>query len=390
MTQGYIRTIEDMERLYYGAGAGTNAWAYSGTDLLKADSPLMSSTSGTYQAIFGRKVWSQLNQEFNAFSILPKKPWEKSGWRVVTGKPTDAVGLPENGTLPDSTKPTFEEVSTKPKTVASKFDLSETAMFLADKDDGLGDARAVIKMEMSKSHAESINKMLLKDCGDNATNGGGVAGNNFESIDRATSSSFAETTLFDEIDNASAHNMYSITRAPAATRSWFDANVDVGPTNGTERPLTLNVLDGMFRSVWERGGQPKVILTGYDTIEKIQQLLQPQQRFTEMKRVTPSVNGVQGIPGMEGGFVVATYNGVPIIPAKDVHAPSGGISRIYMLDTDYMYFCTAKPTLYHESGIETGDPFGINRLGQVGLFHTMGELWQLFYGAHGKIRDLSA
>jgi hypothetical protein len=109
-----------------------------------------------------------------------------------------------------------------------------------------------------------------------------------------------------------------------------------------------------------------------------------------MKRVSPSVNGVQGIPGMEGGFVVATYNGVPIIPAKDVHAPSGGISRIYMLDTDYMYFCTAKPTLYHESGIETGDPFGINRLGQVGLFHTMGELWQLFYGAHGKIRDLSA
>ena len=109
-----------------------------------------------------------------------------------------------------------------------------------------------------------------------------------------------------------------------------------------------------------------------------------------MKRVTPSVNGVQGIPGMEGGFVVATYNGVPIIPAKDVVEDTGGISRIYMIDTDYTYFCTAKPTLYHESGIETGDPFGINRLGQVGLFHTMGELWQLFYGAHGKVRDLSA
>ena len=357
MTQGYIRTIEDMERLYYGAGAGTNAWAYSGTDLLKADSPLMSSTSGTYQAIFGRKVWSQLNQEFNAFSILPKKPWEKSGWRVVTGKPTDAVGVPENGALPDSTKPTFEEVSTKPKTVASKFDLSETAMFLADKDDGLGDARAVIKMEMSKSHAESINKMLLRDVDT-------VASNNFESIDRATSSSFTEPASFGDISNLTDHNMYSITRNSTGANSWFDANVDAGAT-GTERPLTLNVLDGMFRKVWERGGQPKVMLTGYDTIEKIQQLLQPQQRFTEMKRVTPSVNGVQGIPGMEGGFVVATYNGVPIIPAKDVHAPAGGLSRIYMLDTDYMYFCTAKPTLYHESGIETGDPFGINRLGQV-------------------------
>jgi hypothetical protein len=382
LTQGYIRTIEDMERLYYGAGAGTNAWAYSGSDLLKADSPLMSSTAGTYQAIFGRKVWSQLNQEFNAFSILPKKPWEKSGWRVVTGKPDDAVGLPENGVLPDSTKPTFAEVSTKPKTVASKFDLSETAMFLADKDDGLGDARAVIKMEMSKSHAESINKMLLRDVDT-------VAGNNFESLDRATSSSFSEPASFADVSALTDHNMYSITRNSTGANDWFDANVDAG-TAGAERALTLNTLDAMFRSTWERGGQPKVILTGYDTIEKIQQLLQPQQRFTEMKRVTPSVNGVQGIPGMEGGFVVATYNGVPIIPAKDVHAPTGGLSRIYMLDTDYMYFCTAKPTLYHESGIETGDPFGINRLGQVGLFHTMGELWQLFYGAHGKIRDLSA
>ena len=39
-SRGYIRTIEDMERLYYGAGAGDNAWAYSGTDLLKADSPV--------------------------------------------------------------------------------------------------------------------------------------------------------------------------------------------------------------------------------------------------------------------------------------------------------------------------------------------------------------
>jgi hypothetical protein len=383
-SRGYIRTIEDMERLYYGAGAGSNAWAYSGTDLLKADSPLVSSTTGTYQAIFGRKVWSQLNQEFNAFSILPKKPWEKSGWRVVTAKPDDAIGLPENGTLPETTKPEFAEVSTKPKTVANSFDLSETAMFLADKDDGLGDARAVMKMEMAKSHAESINKMLLADLDT-------PAGNNFESIDRAVSSSFVETASFGDVSAITDHNQYNITRngAGAGSRQWYDSNVDAGST-GTERALTLNILDGMFRSVWERGGQPKVILTGYDTLEKIQQLLQPQQRFTEMKRVVPGVNGVKGVPGMEAGFVVATYNGVPLIPSKDVHAESGGLSRLYFIDTDYTYFCTAKPTLYHESGIETGDPFGINRLGQMGMFHTMGELWQLFYGAHGKVRDLSA
>ncbi len=381
---GYIRTIEDMERLFYGAGAGANAWAYSGTDLLKADSPLVSSTAGTYQAIFGRKVWSQLNQEFNAFSILPKKPWEKSGWRVVTDKPsfTKGGGLPENGTLPETTKPSFEQVSTKPKTVAHTFDLSETAMFLADKDDGLGDARAVIKMEMAKHHAEHINRMLLEDVDTPAANG-------FESIDRATSSAFVETAS-SFVDTIADHNQYSITRSTGSTRQWYDSNVDAG-ASAANRSLTLNIIDGMFRSIWERGGQPKVILTGYDTLEKMQALLQPQQRFTEMKRVVPGVNGVKGVPGVEAGFIVATYNGIPIIPSKDVDDESGGaMSRMYFVDTDYIYFCTAKPTLYHESGIETGDPFGINRLGQMGLFHTMGDLWQLFYGAHGKVRDITA
>ncbi len=386
-SRGYLRTIEDMERLYYGAGAGNNAWAYSGTDLLKADSPLMSTTSGTYQAIFGRKVWSQLNQEFNAFSIMPKKPWEKSGWRVVTGKPdaSKGGGVPENATLPETSKPTFLHVNDKPRTVAHTFDLTETAMFLADKDDGLGDARAVMKMEMAKHHAETINKMLLKDISYRST-----SLNDFDSIDRITSSAKIEkaSTFLDV--TAGDHNQYNISRPEGTTQQWYDSNVDAGAASA-ERPLTLNILDGMFRNIWERGGQPKVIMTGYDTLEKIQQLLQPQQRFTEMKKVVPGVNGVKGVPGMEAGFIVATYNGVPLIPSKDVHNEGGaGISRLYYLDTDYTYFCTAKPTLYHESGIETGDPFGINRLGQMGMFHTMGNLWQLFYGAHGKVRDLSA
>jgi len=380
---GYLRTIEDMERLYYGAGTGQGAWSYSGTDLLKADAPLMSSTSGTYQAIFGRKVWSQLNQEFNAFSILPKKPWEKSGWRVTTAKPdfNKGGGVGENATLPETSKPTFEHVSTKPKTIAHTFDLSETAMFLADKDDGLGDARAVMKMEMAKHHTEHVNKMLLEDIDT-------PAGNGFESLDRVTSSSFVETAAFGDVSALTDHDIYNLTCGSAGSASWYDAQVDAG-TAGAERPLTLNMLDGMFRSVWEAGGQPKVILTGYDTLETIQQLLQPQQRFVEMKRVVPGVNGVKGVPGIQGGFMVATYNGVPIIPSKDVHKESGGSSRLYFLDTDYQWFTTAKPTLYHESGIETGDPFGINRLGQMGMFHTMGELTCTFFKASGKIRDLS-
>ena len=393
MARNYVRTITDMERYYYGAG-NAMGYSYSGSELLKSDSPMLSTTAGTYQAIYGRKVWSQLNQEFNAFSILPKKPWDRSGWRVITGKPSDAStgsllgGVAENSTLPDTQRPTFQHIAAKPKTIAHTFDMSETAIFLADKDDGMGDIRSVLKEEMGKHHAESVNKMLL-DKVDNP------AGNNFESLDRVTAAyvddgTAASTTGMNEgHDSLSANgnlDIYSINRVN--NKSWANAEMsnNVASDTATDRVLSLDVLDDLFQRLWVRGGNPKVILTGYDTLMRLQQLLQSQQRFMEEKRVTPTYNGVKGVPGIEAGFIVATYNGVPIIPSKDVQKDT--ISRMYLLDTDYLHFSTAIPTQYFESGIETGDPFAINRLGQEGLYRTMGEIWTTFFGAQGQVRDL--
>ena len=374
MARNYMRTVNDMERYYYGAGSSMG-YSYTGSELLKADAPLLSTTAGTYQAIYGRKVWSQLNQEFNAFSVLPKKPWDRSGWRVVTAKPSFTVGggIAENGTLPDTTKPTFQHVAAKPKTVAHSFDMSEVAIFLNDKDDGLGDIRSVLKEEMGKHHAEHINKMLTTDVTT-------VAGNDIESLDRVTTGNNQMTSGTHY--NTNDEDIYSITRG-SNTWAFAEDNADSSSVN---RTLTLDHLDDLFQKIWVRGGNPKVMLTGYDTLMRIQQLLQSQQRFMEEKRVVPTYNGVKGVPGVEAGFIVATYNGVPIIPTKEM--ASDGISRIYMMDTDYLYFSTGKPTQYFESGIEPGDPFAINRLGQEGLYRTMGEIWTTFFGGQGSIRDL--
>ena len=380
MARNYVRTIQDMERYYYG-GTALTGYTYSSGDILKADAPLLSTTAGTYQAIYGRKVWSQLNQEFNAFSILPKKPWERSGWRIITAKPSFDVGggLAENATLPDTTKPDFLHVAAKPKTIGHSFDLSEVSMFLSDKDDGLGDVRQVLKEEMGKHHADHINKMLTVDVET-------TAGNDFESLDRITSDPDAMTTVTGHVSATTDHDLYSITRDGSS--DFHSAEVDVSAAANTNRNLSLNQLDGLFQQIWVRGGNPKVMLTGYDTLMRVQQLLQSQQRFMESKRVTPTYNGVKGVPGLEAGFIVATYNGVPLIPSKDVVTDTSGISRIYYFDTDYLWFQTAIPTQYFESGIETGDPFAINRLGQEGLYRTMGEVWDSFFGAGGSIRDL--
>ena len=41
MARNYVRTITDMERYYYGAG-NAMGYSYSGSELLKADSPMLS------------------------------------------------------------------------------------------------------------------------------------------------------------------------------------------------------------------------------------------------------------------------------------------------------------------------------------------------------------
>ena len=82
-----------------------------------------------------------------------------------------------------------------------------------------------------------------------------------------------------------------------------------------------------------RGGDPKVILTGYDTIQTLGELLQAQERF--MGRSVPTHSGIKGVEGREVGFRVATYHDIPIIPVKDMPTGGAGLSDILILDMDH-------------------------------------------------------
>ena len=140
------------------------------------------------------------------------------------------------------------------------------------------------------------------------------------------------------------------------------------------------------------GGTPKVILTGYDTIQAISDLLQSQERFMDAKEVIPTHNGVKGVKGAEVGFRVATYYDIPLIPCKDMPKTGGytgtKLSDMLMLDTDHLWFATMKPTQYFEDGISHGNPFGVGVLGNRGLYRTMGETGCTFFRGQGKITNL--
>jgi hypothetical protein len=379
MSHFKINTIEEMENLYYGS-AGASMIA-------KADAPVLSSTTGVYNAVYGAQVWSQLNQTANTYGVLPKFSWDRDGWRVITARSASSGGgVAENATLPDTTKPTFVEVSTKAKMMATTFDVSELHQYTSAQsdNDAFGSMEQMRVLE-GNTHAELMNVNLSLD---NNT----LAGNNIESIDRVVGS-YSEIAGVGQ--TAGDLDIYSLDRDAAAT--WSDSYVN--HNSGTDRNLTDALITTTLQNVHENGGDTQVIVTGVDvTKSTLPGLYDEQVRYNALEtgvKVSINVNGISTEEGIGAGAHVSTLYGVPVIGDKDIEKDT--ISRMYFLDTSdpegygrpRIGVKIMKPTQYFESGIDvSGDPFAVNRLGNEGLYRTMGELICHFFGAQGKIRDL--
>ena len=444
----YINTIADLEAQTYGTGATGQL----SNDLLKAAGTVSgihgghvqqgANTTGLYNQIYGQKVWSMLNRECNALSIIAKRPYTSSGWRVLSDRPAggsgnkldlslanatdidggaDALlggatlradyigGVPENARLDTRAdglvplQPTYSVLFTSPKVIAHQFNFSELSMEMAQIDDGIGDIRAQMREDMGKHHAEVQNQMLVMPLEDYDPKTAYATPAN--RIDLGYTSLYKVITSTEELTEMAANGGNSLTAAADATAishiygtnrdagSFLDSQVSFGAgyLSAEARPMTLTVLNAMIRDIRVNGGSPKVILTGYDTLQTLSDLLQAQERFMDRKEIVPTVNGVRGVKGSEVGFRVSTYYDIPLIPVAAM--PSTGkngdcISDLLFLDTDHLWLSVMKPTQYFEDGISNGNPFGVGTLGNKALYRTMGEVGCSYFKGQGKITNL--
>jgi len=461
MSNNYIKTMKDLEASTYGGRSGLG-----GNSLLKSAGVVMGLHTGhggaevpqgtkadnlgsLYNLVYGKKVWSMLNQEVNALAMLPKRPYTSSGWRIMTDRPSggsasifDTInsgagtaagaiggakpridnlgGVTENARLGEELKamaPSYTTLFTSPKTVAHMFEFSELALEMAKIDDGVGDLRALIREDMGKHHAEVQNKMLLMplenydqqdaqgtpviiDVTANYTSLMKVVSSSAELHDMQAASMVDKSTgtvLVDQLVSlygSTGTNSRQLASG-AANPSFMDSQVDYGAgyTSGDARPLTLTILNAMLRSLRENGGSPKVILTGYDTIQHLGDLLQSQERFLDRKEIIPTHGGVRGVKGTEVGFRVATYYDIPLIPCKDMPKTGNGsnkLSDLLILDTDHLWLSVLKPTQYYEDGIDNGNPFGVGTLGNQAMYRTIAETGCSFFKGQGKITNVTS
>jgi hypothetical protein len=299
--------------------------------------------------------------------------------------------------------PEYKTLFTSPKIIAHQFNFSELAMEMAAIDDGIGDIRAQMREDMGKHHAEVQNKMLtmpLEVYGEaEQTNGPANIDRGYTSLLKVVSHHDeqhhmqADSLYADGADTTAVSHLYGSDRDDA---SFLDSTVDFNDSYaaGGMRALTLTVINKMLRNIREAGGSPKVILTGYDTIQTLADLLQAQERFMDRKEIVPTVNGVRGTKGQEVGFRVSTYYDIPLIPVASMTSTGAGaaaskISDMLFLDTDHLWLQVMKPTQYFEDGIANGNPFGVGSLGNKALYRTIAEVGCSYFKGQGKITNLS-
>jgi len=207
-----------------------------GFEIRKENAPVITSTTGIRNILYGATLNSQVVTEANAFSILPKKPW-KSGYRAITAAGLTTGGdVTETGAVPDTLKPTFATVDVTPHRIQRSTNISETEMLLEGKDDTV--KWSDIINYTASEFKNTLNRNILANADGAATDGTIIT-----PLDRIIGSydEVADTELTtDEGD------VYGIDRDTEAV--WTDAQVSHGGVSGTEtdRTLTLGLIDDVI------------------------------------------------------------------------------------------------------------------------------------------------
>ena len=422
----------------------------SKTGLGAGTSFTVDTATGIFNTTYGRKVWQALNNQTRFFNAIPRVVWgNTAGWRVRTDRGSGrSRPVTETGALPTVDVSNIETISSLPRIVSTTFGASVKSVFTAQLEGGVGDVLALENENAQLDHVKEINEELLAGSNYIVTGGGATSftassaeiashfkvGDKVAMYDQASTSHKRQTgstvtsvsgttvnvdsgdadftdqdiayifsraglTSIDDIvsvDGSAVGGVTTRTRAydltlASRTSGQWNAAASASYNSGTGRALSLNLLDTAIQKIRENGGEPKLILLGHDQYFNLERLLNSNQRYLGQEEYQVGVGSERTFPGTRTGLVLATYQGIPIIPdadvAKSVSSADAVLgSNVYVLDTDYLEIAIAQPTQY----VENRDYFAANALVVRGLLYTMGEMRCKNIWTQAKIADLNS
>ena len=361
----------------------------------------------------------------------------------------------ETGALPTIDISNIETISSLPRIVGTTFGASVKSVFTAQLEGGVGDVLALEMENAQVDHVKEINEELLAGSAyltsagsgttftvpaavahhfkvgdtigmhDESASGGSYdrAGGSIVSAVNTTTGvvTVASGTAFADGDVAYIHGRAGMTSLDDIIQEDFAAAANTGPggsasrvgayditlggrtaggwaaaattqyNGGTGRALSLTLLDNCIQNIRQNGGEPKLIILGHDQYFRLERLLNTNQRYMGVEDYQVGVGNERTFPGTRTGLVLATYQGIPILPDPDTPksvATNDAVlgSNVYVLDTDNIEIAVAQPTQY----VENRDYFSAQALVVRGLFYTLGELRCRNIWTQASIRDLEA
>ena len=379
-------SFEEYVQAYYGGTLGI-AKRYG---IRKADDTFETTDpTGAFNTMYGAAVFNQLNTKSEVFKLLKKEAWTQSGWRALTARHTTTKGLAEGAAFGDTDKPDLAEVSATLKEIVTPWEVTTKAELLSEADDGIKGILNFLRTESAEAHSYYIDDMLTKSAEANSdgSSGAGLAGVNFESLDRVTADSDYAADAQSPCNSQDDCDMYGLDITSA---TWFNAGYTHFTGDGTNNALALSDIDEGISSLLENGLDYNnlILLTGYDTYQNLKQLMQATTgaawNYNLAGAGAGSENGVTGEAGLNFDSRVGAYDGIPIFLSQ--HIPKDGASRIYMLDTTALAMRIAAPTTY----VDNQNLAVLQKLSKEFAFVTAGELIAYQRSTSGSIRDLTA
>ena len=354
-----------------------------------------------YNVMYGAQVWAQLNLEQNIFGIIPKTTWPRSGWRAISALSTGATATvtTETGTIPGPNYPTVKVLRTKPKIVATSFEISEVMEELSARSaDDIWAGLNQLRVWYGREFGKQINQLLgMEAVGSSSSEVPALnPDSQILSLDQIVASSEEVSGVYGATipNQVRANiNIYGLDRFGAD--SW--SNAVVIHNNGTPTVLTDEMIQSLNTRTMIKGANPagRIWLTGPDTWAKINALYLQFVRYTPLAetKIAPGPMGWQYVDqGHEMGFRVAQLYGYPMVLSSDVAKDT--ISRIYLLDaTDFeelgaprLGIAVLRPVEYFET---TSQHFPVLRQFVFrGVYRFIGDTVARFLPGQGKIRDV--
>ena len=379
-------SFEEYVQAYYGGTLGI-AKRYG---IRKADDTFETTDpTGAFNTMYGAAVFNQLNTKSEVFKLLKKEAWTQSGWRALTARHTTTKGLAEGAAFGDTDKPDLAEVSATLKEIVTPWEVTTKAELLSEADDGIKGILNFLRTESAEAHSYYIDDMLTKSAEANSdgSTGAGLAGVNFESLDRVTADSDYAADAQSPCNSQDDCDMYGL---DITSETWFNAGYTHFTGDGTNNALALSDIDEGISSLLENGLDYNnlILLTGYDTYQNLKQLMQATTgaawNYNLAGAGAGSENGVTGEAGLNFDSRVGAYDGIPIFLSQ--HIPKDGASRIYMLDSAALAMRIAAPTTY----VDNQNLAVLQKLSKEFAFVTAGELIAYQRSTSGSIRDLTA